>query len=50
MRERQVEFPPNQTHVAWLTPEMIGICLVCIVVVIILLHTKERGAFIGPWG
>jgi hypothetical protein len=50
MRERQVEFHPDQTHVKWLTPAMFGICLVCIVVVIILLYTKERGSFIGPWG
>jgi hypothetical protein len=49
MRERQIEFHPNQTHVSWLTPVLLGICAVCIVVVIILLYTKEKGSFIGPW-
>ena len=45
----QIEFPPNQTHVKWLTPFMLVFCAVCIVVVIILLYTVD-GAFIGPWG
>jgi hypothetical protein len=49
MRNRQVEFPPEQSHVPWLTPALLGFSALCIVVVIILLYTKERGAFIGPW-
>lgn len=49
MRERHIEFHPNQTHVRWVTPVMLAFCALCIVVVLILLFTKERGAFIGPW-
>ena len=45
----QIEFPPNQTQVKWLTPFMLALCVLCIVVVIILLYTVD-GSFIGPWG
>jgi hypothetical protein len=48
-REKQIEFPPEQTHVKWLTPAMLVLSVVCIVVVIIILLTHESGAFIGPW-
>jgi Mg2+ and Co2+ transporter CorA len=48
-REKQIEFPPEQSHVKWLTPAMLILSVVCIVVVVIILYTKERGAFIGPW-
>jgi hypothetical protein len=47
-REKQIEFPPEQTHVRWLTPVSLLISLVCVVVVIILVLTVE-GSFIGPW-
>jgi hypothetical protein len=47
-REKQIEFPPEQTHVSWLTPFMLLFSVVCIVVVIILVLTVE-GTFIGPW-
>jgi hypothetical protein len=47
-REKQIEFPPEQTHVRWLTPFMLLFSVVCIVVVIILVLTVE-GTFIGPW-
>jgi hypothetical protein len=49
-RERQVEFPPLQRHVSWLTPVMLLLSAVCIVVVIIVLLVHPHGAFIGPWG
>lgn len=48
-REKQIEFPPEQSHVKWLTPAMLILSVVCIVVVVIILYTKERGSFIGPW-
>jgi len=48
-REKQIEFPPEQSHVKWVTPAMLILSVVCIVVVVIILYTKERGAFIGPW-
>lgn len=47
-REKQIEFPPEQTHVRWLTPVMLAVCAVCIVVVVILVLTVD-GPFIGPW-
>ena len=47
--EKQIEFPPEQSHVKWVTPAMLILSVVCIVVVVIILYTKERGAFIGPW-
>lgn len=47
-REKQIEFPPEQTHVRWLSPVLWLISIVCIVVVIILVYTVD-GPFIGPW-
>jgi hypothetical protein len=49
-RERQVEFPPNQTHHARIVPVMLVLCLICIVVVVILTAADVDGPFIGPWG
>jgi hypothetical protein len=49
-REKQVEFPPEQSPVKWLTPALLVLSLVCVVVVIIILFVHESGAFIGPWG
>jgi hypothetical protein len=49
-RERQIEFPREQSHHPLLTPAMIVISLVFTVVVIILLVTDVDGPFIGPWG
>lgn len=46
---RQVEFPPEQTHVRWITPFMLVVSGVCILVVVLLLVTGVEGKFIGPW-
>lgn len=48
--ERQVEFPPSQSHDPRVLPFMLGLCLVCIVIVVILLVADVDGPFIGPWG
>ena len=48
-REKQVEFPPQQTHVKWLAPVLLLASVVCIVAVIIILLVHESGSFIGPW-
>jgi hypothetical protein len=48
-RQRQIEFPPEQTHVRWLTPALLLLSLVCIVVVIVVLLAHPSGEFIGPW-
>jgi hypothetical protein len=48
-RQRQIEFPPEQTHVRWLTPALLLLSLVCVGVVIIVLLVHPSGEFIGPW-
>jgi hypothetical protein len=49
-RERQIEFPPNQTHDARVAPFMLGLSIACIVIVVLLLLLDVEGPFIGPWG
>jgi hypothetical protein len=49
-RERQIEFPPEQSHHRLVTPVMLLVSLVFIVAVIIILVTDLKGPFIGPWG
>jgi hypothetical protein len=48
-RERQIEFPPEQSHDPRVTPFMLGLSILCIVVVVILLLADVDGPFIGPW-
>jgi hypothetical protein len=48
-REKQIEFPPEQTHVAWLTPALWILSIVCIVAVVIIVLVDDGGPFIGPW-
>jgi hypothetical protein len=48
-REKQIEFPPEQSPVKWLTPALLLASLACIVIVVIVLLTMDDGAFIGPW-
>jgi hypothetical protein len=50
IRERQIEFPPMQTHLPMLTPVLLGVSILCIVIVVIVLLVHESGSFIGPWG
>lgn len=49
-RERQIEFPPEQSHHPLVTPVMFAASLICIAVVIILIFAVDNGPFIGPWG
>jgi hypothetical protein len=48
-REKQIEFPPEQSPVTWLTPALLGASVLCIVIVVIVLLTMDDGPFIGPW-
>ena len=48
-RERQIEFPPMQTHPPIVTAVSLGLALACIVAVIIILLAHPSGSFIGPW-
>jgi hypothetical protein len=48
-REKQIEFPPEQSPVKWLTPAMWILAVACIVAVIIVLLVHDSGSFIGPW-
>jgi hypothetical protein len=49
VREKQIEFPPEQTHVSWLTPVLLLASVLCIVAVIIIVLVHESGSWIGPW-
>jgi hypothetical protein len=48
-RQRQIEFPPEQSPVRWLTSALLLASLACIVIVIIVLLAHPSGEFIGPW-
>jgi hypothetical protein len=48
-REKQIEFPSEQTHVRWLAPALLLFSIACIVAVIIIVLVHESGSFIGPW-
>jgi len=48
-REKQVEFPPEQSPVKWLTPALLLVSIGCIVATIIILLVHPSGSFIGPW-
>jgi hypothetical protein len=50
MAGKQIDFPPEQKEDARVTPFMLGLCLVCIVIVVVILLTDLDGPFIGPWG
>jgi hypothetical protein len=49
-RERQIEFPAEQTHHRLVTPVMLILSIVCAIIVIIIVSTDKNGPFIGPWG
>ena len=48
-REKQIEFPPEQSPNRLVAPVCWAVAIVCIVVVIILVYTLDDGPFIGPW-
>jgi UDP-N-acetylmuramyl pentapeptide phosphotransferase/UDP-N-acetylglucosamine-1-phosphate transferase len=48
-RERQIEFPPMQSHDPRVTPFMLGLSIVCVIIVVILVAADIDGPFIGPW-
>lgn len=48
-RDKQIEFPPMQTHLRWIAPALLLFSVACIVVVVIILLTHPSGSFIGPW-
>lgn len=48
-RDKQIEFPPMQTHRKWIAPALLLFSVACIVVVVIILLTHPSGSFIGPW-
>ena len=47
-REKQIEFPPEQSPLPWITPALLGFSVLCIVLTVILVLTVD-GSFIGPW-
>ena len=48
-RDRQIEFPREQTHNPLVTTVMLAVSLACIVIVVVILLTDLEGPFIGPW-
>jgi hypothetical protein len=48
-RQKQIEFPPEQSPVRWLTAALLVASLACIVIVVIILLAHPSGEFIGPW-
>jgi hypothetical protein len=48
-REKQIEFPAEQSHHRLVTPVSLGLSVLCIVIVVILLLADVEGPFIGPW-
>jgi hypothetical protein len=48
-RDKQIQFPPLQTHVKGLDAILLIASLACIVIVIIILLVHPSGTFIGPW-
>jgi hypothetical protein len=48
-REKQIEFPREQTHVPSLDVILLGASVVCIVLTVILVLAIDEGPFIGPW-
>ena len=48
-RQKQVEFPPEQSPVRWLTPACLLASVACIVIVLIILSAHPSGEFMGPW-
>ncbi len=48
-RQKQIEFPSQQSPVRWLTPAMLLLSVACIVIVIVILLAHPSGEFIGPW-
>jgi hypothetical protein len=48
-RERQIEFPREQSHHPLVTPVSLGLAVLCVVIVVIILLAGVDGPFIGPW-
>ena len=49
VRERQIEFPREQSHHPLVTPVLLAVAVVCTIIVIIVVSTDTNGPFIGPW-
>ncbi len=49
VRERQIEFPREQSHHPLVTPVLLAVAVVCAIIVIIVVSTDTNGPFIGPW-
>ncbi len=49
MANKQIEFPPEQTHDRRVAPFMLILSVVCMVIVGALLLGGAEGSYIGPW-
>lgn len=51
MAGKQIDFPPMQKEVSWVTPFMLILSFACIVIVALILATDVfDGPWLGPWG
>ncbi len=48
-REKQIEFPPNQTHTKSFEYGMFVLCFAMIIAVILIVTATDWHSFIGPW-
>ena len=48
-RDRQIEFPREQTHHPLVTPVMLAVSIISALIVIIVVSTDTNGPFLGPW-
>lgn len=48
-REKQIEFPREQTHAPSLELILLGVSVLCIALTVILILAVDDGPFIGPW-
>ncbi len=48
-REKQIEFPPEQSTHPAVAPVCWIVAIGCIIAVIIILLVHDDGPFIGPW-
>lgn len=47
---KQIELPPPERHVRWITPVLLCASLLCVAGVVAILLSDVTAPFIGPWG
>ena len=47
---KQIELPPPERHVRWITPVLLVLSLACVAGVAAILLSDVTAPFVGPWG